>query len=123
MLDRVAEELERAREPHMQTIVASIVADQYRLIEAPREGVFIVQGGPGTGKTAVALHRAVYLMRNNEDLGKVLVVGPNAAFMAYIAGVLPGLGETTVDQVPIGRLAESGEAQARGSDAPGASRR
>ena len=70
----------------MQAIVASIVADQYRLIEAPREGIFIVQGGPGTGKTAVALHRAVYLLRNNEELGKVLVVGPNAAFMAYIAG-------------------------------------
>src|SRR5688572_30332092 len=85
VLDRVAEELERAREPRMQSIVATIVADQYRLIEAPADGVFIVQGGPGTGKTAVALHRAVYLLRNNEELGKVLVVGPNAAFMAYIA--------------------------------------
>jgi hypothetical protein len=118
VLDRVAAELERAREPQMQTIVASIVADQYRLIEAPRAGLFIVQGGPGTGKTAVALHRAVYLMRNNEDLGKVLVVGPNAAFMAYIAGVLPGLGETTVDQLPIDRLAETADVQIRGSDPP-----
>jgi len=116
VLDRVAAELERAREPHMRDIVASIVSDQYRMIEAPLEGAFVVQGGPGTGKTAVALHRAVFLMRNNEDLGKVLVVGPNAAFMAFIAQVLPGLGETRVDQLAVGRLAESGEALPQGDD-------
>ena len=118
VLDRVAAELERAREPRMHDIVATIVADQYRMIEAPREGVFVIQGGPGTGKTAVALHRAVYLIRNNEDLGKVLVVGPNVAFMAYIGHVLPGLGETAVDQVVVDRLAETGEAQVREADEP-----
>lgn len=117
VLDRVASELERAREPHMRDIVASIVSDQYRMIEAPLRGIFVIQGGPGTGKTAVALHRAVYLLRNNEDLGKVLVVGPNAAFMAFISEVLPGLGESRVDQVAIGRLAESGEAQPTGDEA------
>ncbi|WP_022926732.1 HD domain-containing protein [Patulibacter americanus] len=117
-LDRVAAELERAREPRMQAMVATIVADQYKLIEEPREGVLVVQGGPGTGKTAVALHRAVFLVRNNEDLGRVLVVGPNAAFMAYIADVVPGMGEDTVDQLAIDRLAETGEAQARGEDGP-----
>ncbi|MCK9250712.1 MAG: HD domain-containing protein [Solirubrobacteraceae bacterium] len=117
-LDRVAAELERAREPRMQAMVATIVADQYRLIEEPREGVLVVQGGPGTGKTAVALHRAVYLVRNHEDLGRVLVVGPNAAFMAYIADVVPGLGEDSVDQIAIDRLPETGDAQGRGYDEP-----
>ena len=101
----------------MRQIVATIVADQYRMIEATRQGLFVIQGGPGTGKTAVALHRAVFLIRRNEDLGKVLVVGPNAAFMAYIAEVLPGLGEREVDQIPIDRLAITGEvAQATGED-------
>lgn len=116
VLDRVASELEEAREPHMKDMVASIVADQYRMIEAPHEGIFIVQGGPGTGKTAVALHRAVFLLRNDESLARVLVVGPNAAFMAYIAQVLPGLGETTVDQLSIDRLARVGDAVAIGND-------
>lgn len=116
VLDRVAAELERAREPRMRDIVASIVSDQYRMIEAAAEGVFVIQGGPGTGKTAVALHRAVYLLRNHEDLGRVLVVGPNAAFMAFIADVLPGLGENRVDQVPVGRLAVTGEAEPEHQD-------
>jgi hypothetical protein len=117
VLDRVAAELEQVREPQMRQIVATIVADQYRMIEADARGIFIVQGGPGTGKTAVALHRAVFLIRRNEDLGKVLVVGPNAAFMAYIAEVLPGLGERDVDQTPIDRLAVTGDvARARGDD-------
>ena len=118
VLDRVAAELERAREPHMRDMVATIVADQYRLIEAPVPGVLVVQGGPGTGKTAVALHRAVYVIRNHEDLQRILVVGPNAAFMAYISEVLPGLGESRVDQVTIDRIAETGDAQVRGSDPP-----
>jgi DNA helicase IV len=120
VLDGVAAELELAREPHMRQIIATIVADQYRMIEAPRQGVMVIQGGPGTGKTAVALHRAVFLIRRNEALGKVLVVGPNAAFMAYIAEVLPGLGEREVDQTPIDRLAITGEvARATGEDPRG----
>lgn len=91
--------LNRKRTGRMTDIVATIQAEQDRIIRADLPGVRVVQGGPGTGKTAVALHRAAYLLyTNRERLQKsgVLVVGPSSSFMWYIERVLPSLGETGV---------------------------
>src|SRR6185312_903668 len=80
-------------------IVSTIQAEQDRVIRADLNGVLVVQGGPGTGKTAVALHRAAYLLYTyREQLATrgVLVVGPNSTFLRYIGQVLPSLGETGV---------------------------
>ncbi|WP_407705973.1 HelD family protein [Streptomyces yaizuensis] len=88
-----------ARTGRMTDIVRTIQAEQDRIIRAPREGVLVVEGGPGTGKTAVALHRAAYLLyAHREQLARraVLIVGPNPAFLGYIGEVLPSLGETGV---------------------------
>jgi DNA helicase IV len=87
--------------------VATIQAEQDRVIRAPLEGVLVVQGGPGTGKTAVALHRAAYLLYTHRDriaARGVLVVGPNRAFLRYIEQVLPSLGETGVVMASAGEL-------------------
>lgn len=87
------------RTGQMGDIVATIQAEQDRIIRADRSGVLVVQGGPGTGKTAVALHRAAYLLYAHRERLKsagVLIVGPNATFMSYIERVLPSLGETGV---------------------------
>lgn len=83
----------------MGDIVATIQAEQDRIIRADLPGVLVVQGGPGTGKTAVALHRAAYLLYSHRERLKsagVLIVGPNSTFMSYIDRVLPSLGETGV---------------------------
>ncbi|MBD4637653.1 AAA family ATPase, partial [Xanthomonas citri pv. citri] len=83
----------------MGDIVATIQAEQDEVIRAPLSGAVVVQGGPGTGKTAVALHRAAYLLyTHRERLARsgVLIVGPSTAFMRYIERVLPSLGETGV---------------------------
>ncbi|WP_405015317.1 HelD family protein [Kitasatospora sp. NBC_01539] len=91
--------LDAARTGRMHDIVQTIQADQDRIIRAPHQGVFVVEGGPGTGKTAVALHRAAYLLYAQRELlarRAVLIVGPNPAFLAYIGHVLPSLGETGV---------------------------
>ncbi|MCX2734152.1 AAA family ATPase [Saccharopolyspora sp. NFXS83] len=91
--------LDARRTGQMGDIVATIQAEQDRIIRAPMNGVLVVQGGPGTGKTAVALHRAAYLLYTyREQLTKrgVLVVGPNSTFLRYIGQVLPSLGETGV---------------------------
>jgi len=88
--------LDAARTGHMRDIVSTIQAEQDRVIRAPLAGVLVVQGGPGTGKTAVALHRAAYLLYAHRDRiasSGVLVVGPNARFLRYIDQVLPALGE------------------------------
>src|SRR6185436_11954932 len=85
------------RTGRMGDIVATIQAEQDRIIRATPSGVLVVQGGPGTGKTAVALHRAAYLLyTHRRQLAKrgVLVVGPNATFLRYIGQALPSLGET-----------------------------
>jgi len=91
--------LGRARSGQMGDIVATIQAEQDEIIRAPLNGALMVQGGPGTGKTAVALHRAAYLLYTHrfplESQG-VLVVGPNPLFLRYIEQVLPSLGETGV---------------------------
>jgi DNA helicase IV len=106
--DILLEELERSRDEHMRDIVATIQADQFALITREPQGVFIVQGGPGTGKTAVGLHRASWLLYTyRRELGRagVLVVGPNPVFMDYISHVLPMLGEERVEQRAIDELA------------------
>ncbi|HUP86014.1 MAG TPA: AAA family ATPase [Acidimicrobiales bacterium] len=91
--------LERNRSGAMRDIVGTIQAEQDDIIRAPMPGVLVVQGGPGTGKTAVALHRAAYLLytyRFPLERQGVLVVGPNPLFLRYIEHVLPSLGETGV---------------------------
>src|SRR5512132_211906 len=91
--------LTASRTGRMQDIVATIQAEQDRIIRSDLPGVLVVQGGPGTGKTAVALHRAAYLLYTHRQrlAGRgVLVVGPNPTFLRYIEQVLPSLGETDV---------------------------
>jgi DNA helicase IV len=103
--DFLLEELDRRREGRMRDIVATIQSDQYRLITAEPDGALVVQGGPGTGKTAVGLHRASWLLyTHREQLRRVLVVGPNPTFMDYVAHVLPALGEEAVEQRAVSEL-------------------
>jgi DNA helicase IV len=87
------------RTGRMHDVVATIQAEQDRVIRATLQGVLVVQGGPGTGKTVAALHRAAYLLythRRTLERRGVLVIGPNATFLRYISQVLPSLGETDV---------------------------
>src|SRR5919201_242733 len=108
--DFLLEELERARNARMRDIVATIQADQYRLIARKPEPPLVVQGGPGTGKTAVGLHRASFLLyAHRDELRRVLVVGPNPAFMDYVSHVLPTLGEDSVHQRAVAELVEGAE--------------
>src|SRR4051794_3347729 len=99
--------LERGRTGTLGDIVATIQAEQDEIIRSPQAGVLVVQGGPGTGKTVVALHRAAYLLYTYrfplEDQG-VLVIGPNRVFLRYIERVLPSLGEAGVEQVVLADL-------------------
>ncbi|WP_307810240.1 HelD family protein [Curtobacterium flaccumfaciens] len=95
------------RTGRMTDIVATIQGEQDRIIRSPLEGVLIVQGGPGTGKTAVALHRAAYLLYSYRERLRgsgVLMVGPSPAFLTYIEQVLPSLGETGVVMASLGSL-------------------
>ena len=95
------------RTGRMGDVVATIQAEQDRVIRATLQGVLVVQGGPGTGKTVAALHRAAYLMythRRTLERRGVLVIGPNATFLRYISQVLPSLGETDVVLSSIGEL-------------------
>jgi DNA helicase IV len=111
--DFLLEELDRARDPRMRDIVATIQADQYALITRDIEPPLVVQGGPGTGKTAVGLHRASYLLfTHRAALGRraALVVGPNRTFMEYVSHVLPTLGETDVEQRAADELLDGVEA-------------
>ena len=99
--------LNSARTGRMSDIVQTIQAEQDRIIRAPHRGVRVVEGGPGTGKTAVALHRAAYLLYEHRELlakRAVLIVGPNPAFLGYIGEVLPSLGETGVLLATVGEL-------------------
>ncbi|WP_026531390.1 HelD family protein, partial [Arthrobacter sp. H41] len=99
--------LNTRRTGQMSDIVGTIQAEQDRIIRAPLPGITVVQGGPGTGKTAVALHRAAYLLYTHRERLKsagVLLVGPTDAFMRYIERVLPSLGETGVVMAGIGTL-------------------
>lgn len=96
-----------ARTGRMADVVATIQAEQDRVIRAGLPGVLVVQGGPGTGKTVAALHRAAYLLythRRSLERRGVLVIGPNATFLRYISQVLPSLGETDVVLHTLGDL-------------------
>jgi len=105
--DFLLEELERTRDARMRDIVATIQADQYHLIARDPQPPLIVQGGPGTGKTAVGLHRASFLLyAHRTQLRRVLVVGPNPGFMEYVSHVLPTLGEDSVDQRAVAELVD-----------------
>ncbi|MDQ1549902.1 MAG: hypothetical protein QOD27_1560, partial [Microbacteriaceae bacterium] len=95
------------RTGRMSDIVATIQAEQDRIIRSEMGGVLVVQGGPGTGKTAVALHRAAYLLYSHRDRLRnsgVLIVGPSRSFLQYIESVLPSLGETGVVLASVGQL-------------------
>jgi DNA helicase IV len=102
-------QLSRARDRSMHSIVATIQAEQDKAIRAPGRGVVSISGGPGTGKTVVALHRAAYLLysdRRRYEGGGVLVVGPSGVFMRYIERVLPSLGETAVALRSLGEVVD-----------------
>lgn len=99
--------LQRGRTGRMHDIVATIQAEQDRVIRARLAGVLVVQGGPGTGKTVAALHRAAFLLYTHRRVLErrgVLVVGPNPAFLRYVGDVLPSLGETDVVMRTVGEL-------------------
>ena len=117
--DPLLAELERSRTGEMRDIVATIAAEQDRVIRAPLVSCLVVQGGPGTGKTAVGLHRAAFLLyehRRKLDHEGVLVIGPNPLFLRYIAQVLPSLGETAVRQTTLDRLLAGTAYRVRAAD-------
>ncbi|RVX40703.1 DNA helicase IV [Nonomuraea polychroma] len=99
--------LRRGRTGRMGDVVATIQTEQDRVIRASWQGALVVQGGPGTGKTVAALHRAAFLLYTHRDTLErrgVLVVGPNAMFLRYIGQVLPSLGETQVVMTTVGEM-------------------
>jgi DNA helicase IV len=101
--------LARSRDRSMHSVVATIQREQDVAIRAPQRGVTSIVGGPGTGKTVVALHRAAYLLytdRRRYESGGVLVVGPNTVFISYIEQVLPSLGETSVSLRAVGEVVD-----------------
>ena len=101
--------LTRKRGAAMQDIVATIQKEQDLAVRSPADGATIITGGPGTGKTAVALHRAAYLLFNERkrfESGGVLIVGPSAVFVSYIEQVLPSLGENTAALRSLGELVD-----------------
>lgn len=119
----LAAEIERPRSGPMRDIVATIQPEQDELIRRDGTTTLCVQGAPGTGKTAVGLHRAAWLVYSYPDTlarSGMLVVGPNENFLRYIAGVLPTLGETSVSQVTAAELI--GATDAPGTDADAVAR-
>jgi DNA helicase IV len=111
------------RTGRMSDIVATIQAEQDRIIRSDLGGVLVVQGGPGTGKTAVALHRAAYLLYSHRDRLRnsgVLIVGPSRSFLQYIESVLPSLGETGVVLASVGQLFPGVDTSAEDSPATAA---
>jgi len=111
--------LGRARTGRMGDIIATIQGEQDQIIRSPLPGILLVQGGPGTGKTAVALHRAAYLLfthRATLERQGVLVVGPNPLFLNYIENVLPSLGESGVTLSTIAGLVTNVEIRATDSE-------
>ena len=112
--------LSKARDGRMGDIVATIQSEQDRIIRASDKGLLVVQGGPGTGKTAVALHRIAYLLyahRERLERSGVLLVGPSRLFLRYIEQVLPSLGETGVVSVTMGDLVPGVHARASEDEA------
>ena len=115
--------LRRGRTGRMGDIVATIQADQDRVIRDDPGGILVVEGGPGTGKTVVALHRAAYLLyTHRKRLARrgILVIGPSGTFLRYIDQVLPSLGETDVVLATVASLFPG--VDARGTDTPTAAR-
>ena len=112
------DEIERPRSGPMRDIVATIQPDQDDIVRAGADQTVCVQGAPGTGKTAVGLHRVAYLLyayREQVRRRGVVMVGPNRAFLSYIRNVLPALGELDVTQTTVGELV-AGSVPVRGSD-------
>ncbi|MER5530713.1 UvrD-helicase domain-containing protein [Streptomyces sp. NPDC002677] len=112
------QEIERPRVGPMRDIVATIQPEQDEIVRSGLGGTVCVQGGPGTGKTAVGLHRVAYLLyAHRERLARTgtLVIGPNRSFLHYIEQVLPALGELTVQQATVDDLVANG-VEARGTD-------
>jgi hypothetical protein len=101
-----------SRSPRMRDVLSTIQADQDAIIRAGSRGALVVDGGPGTGKTVVALHRAAYLLYSDPRLGHrrggVLFVGPHQPYLAYVADVLPGLGEEGVQTCTLRDLVPEG---------------
>lgn len=114
--------LEANRTGRLSDIVATIQGEQDEIIRSPLPGVLIVQGGPGTGKTVVALHRAAYLLYTHRfplDGQGVLVIGPNRLFLAYIEQVLPSLGEAGVELAVLADLVENVRVEGRDPESVG----
>jgi hypothetical protein len=109
-----------SRSPRMRDVLSTIQADQDAIIRASSRGALVVDGGPGTGKTVVALHRAAYLLYSDPRLGAgrggVLFVGPHRPYLAYIADVLPSLGEEGVQTCTLRDLVPEGAAAAVDTD-------
>jgi hypothetical protein len=109
-----------SRSPRMRDVLSTIQADQDAIIRASSRGALVVDGGPGTGKTVVALHRAAYLLYSDPRLGAgrggVLFVGPHRPYLAYIADVLPSLGEEGVQTCTLRNLLPEGAAAAVDTD-------
>ena len=109
-----------SRTPQMRDVLATIQADQDAIIRASSRGPLVVEGGPGTGKTVVALHRAAYLLYSDPRLGEgrggLLFVGPHRPYLAYIADVLPSLGEESVQTCTLRDLVAEGAAAAVETD-------
>jgi hypothetical protein len=112
--------LGNSRTPQMRDVLSTIQADQDAIIRASSRGALVVEGGPGTGKTVVALHRAAYLLYSDPHLGGrqggVLFVGPHRPYLAYIADVLPSLGEEGVQICTLSDLVAEGSAAAAETD-------
>ncbi|MFE3560592.1 HelD family protein [Streptomyces sp. NPDC059193] len=114
------QEIERPRVGPMRDIVATIQPEQDEIVRSGLSGSVCVQGGPGTGKTAVGLHRVAYLLYAHRDrLARTgtLVIGPNRSFLHYIEQVLPALGELEVKQATVDDLVARGGLEVRGADA------
>jgi hypothetical protein len=109
-----------SRSPRMRDVLSTIQSDQDAIIRASSRGALVVDGGPGTGKTVVALHRAAYLLYSDPRLGDgrggVLFVGPHRPYLAYIADVLPSLGEEGVQTCTLRDLVPEGAAAAVETD-------
>jgi len=109
-----------SRSARMRDVLATIAADQDAIIRAGSRGALVVDGGPGTGKTVVALHRAAYLLYSDPRLGHrrggVLFVGPHQPYLAYVADVLPSLGEEGVQTCTLRDLVPEGAAATTETD-------
>jgi DNA helicase IV len=104
--DALLQELDRSRDGAMREVVATIQAEQFRVIRHQSDGVVVVQGGPGTGKTVVGLHRAAWLAFNKPEIRRrgMLVVAPSSALLTYFSGVLPSLDVSDIDQMDLDSL-------------------